>query len=195
MGCRRCGHRRCAVRLSEQESGDKLVQWTVGATECAGGFPHWRERNHGCTCVPGLAIGEVRALLNPHVGSGERGVSPGSPRAVDRGGHRLGGWGPGRGLAPAGGGTRRTLLIAPTPPGLRPPPPPPRGAGAVCGDTRGKPCPGRDGFVLGRGLPPYALTFSMEIREDTVSNSGDERRFRALLVGLRSIVHPLGKRS
>jgi len=27
----------------------------------------------------GLAIGEVQVLLNPHVGSGERGVSPCSP--------------------------------------------------------------------------------------------------------------------
>ena len=182
MGCRRCGHRRCAVRLSEQESGDKLVQWTVGATECAGGFHHWRERNHGCNV-------SMKLMPDPDCSTAHPGSGPwwASPRGV--------GTGEGACPHPAGGGTRRTLLIAPTPPGLRPPPPPPRGAGAVCGDTRGKPCPGRDGFVLGRGLPPYALTFSMEIREDTVSNSGDERRFRALLVGLRSIVHPLGKRS
>ena len=183
MGCRRCGHRRCAVRLSEQESGDKLVQWTVGATECAGGFPHWRERNHGCNV-------SMKLMPDPDCSTAHPGSGPwwASPRGV--------GTGEGARPRPAGGGTRRTLLIAPTPPGLRPPPPPPRGAGAVCGDTRGKPCPGRDGFVLGRGLPPYALTFSMEIREDTVSNSGDERRFRALLAGLRSIVLLLlGKRS
>ena len=66
-----------------------------------GGLAHWRERNHGCTCVPGLAIGEVQALLNPHVGSGERGVSPLSPGQWTVVGIALGGLGQGRGLAPS----------------------------------------------------------------------------------------------
>jgi len=58
----------------------------------------------------GLAIGEVQALLNPYAGSGDRPHPPQRgwwtrsiprlTRAVDRGGYRLGGRGPGRGLAP-----------------------------------------------------------------------------------------------
>ena len=48
----------------------------------------------------GLAIGEVQALVNPCTGSGERGVSPGSPGQWTVVGITLGGLGQGRGLAP-----------------------------------------------------------------------------------------------
>ena len=93
-----------------------------------------------------------------------RGI-PRLTQAVDRGGHRPGGWGPGRGRAPigAGGGTRRSLLVAPTPPGLRPPPPPPQGAGAVRGDSPGQTLSGHDELLVrtGRTLadcPPTRIT-------------------------------------
>ena len=41
----------------------------------------------------GLAIGEVQALVNPCTGSGERGVSPGSPGQGTVVGIALEGWG------------------------------------------------------------------------------------------------------
>ncbi|GLI46531.1 hypothetical protein MBOURGENBZM_13230 [Methanoculleus bourgensis] len=44
-----------------------------------GACPHWRELTTWVHCVPGRL--SVRFKLGyPHVGSGERGVSPGSPR-------------------------------------------------------------------------------------------------------------------
>jgi len=61
----------------------------------------------------GLAIGEVQARLNPHVGSGERGVSPGSPRQWTV-----------VGIAPSP--HKMIILRTPTSPGSRralPPPP------------------------------------------------------------------------
>ncbi|SAI88506.1 hypothetical protein MBBA_1653 [Methanoculleus bourgensis] len=95
----------------------------------------------------------VLVIVPTHLSvSGECGVSPGSPRAGDRGGHRLGGGDRGGGFPlPAGGGTRRSLLVAPTPPGLRPPPPPPQGAGAVRGDTQGQTLPGHDELPVRTG--------------------------------------------
>jgi len=120
--------------------GNRLGGWGPGRGRAPIGanLPHGALRS-------GLAIGEVQALLNPHVDSGERGVSPGSPGQwtvvgiAPGGGDRGGGSRP---LPAQGGGTRRSFLVAPTPPALRAPPPPLPGAGAVCGDTRGKPCLG-----------------------------------------------------
>ena len=62
----------------------------------------------------GLAIGEVQALLNPHVDSGERGVSPGSPGQWTVVGIALG---VGARPLPAGGGTCRSLIVTFTPQG------------------------------------------------------------------------------
>ena len=67
-----------------------------GGGDRGGGLPPLARTYHMGALRSGLAIGEVQALLNPHVGSGERGVSPGSPRVVDRGGNRLGGGGSAR---------------------------------------------------------------------------------------------------
>ena len=54
-------------------------QWTVvDITSGGGGDPIGANATMGAL-RSGLAIGEVQARLNPHVGSGERGVSPGSP--------------------------------------------------------------------------------------------------------------------
>ena len=70
------------------------------------------------------------------------GSSPGSPRALDRGGYRHGGRGPGRGTPSPHGDTRAFLPEAPTLPGLPPagtntllrqPPLPPAGRGRCPG--------------------------------------------------------------
>ncbi|CDM26154.1 hypothetical protein BN140_3045 [Methanoculleus bourgensis MS2] len=98
-------------------------QWTVvriavGGGDQGGGKPHWRELTTWVHLRSGLAIGEVQVLLNPHVDSGGRGVSPASlilwtvVGITSGGGDREGAC-----PLPAGGGTRRSLLIAPTPPG------------------------------------------------------------------------------
>ena len=138
----------------------------------------------------GLAIGEVQALVNPCTGSGERGVSPGSPGqwtvvtitpGVGAGEGARPHWReripwcnvsmrlisdpdcspphPDRGpwwASPRGVGNGRGLAPSPqaaelVDPSSQPPPHPasgllprPSGAGAVCGDTRGKTCPGHD---------------------------------------------------
>ena len=172
MGCRRCGHRRCAVRLSEQESGDKLVQWTVGATECAGGFPHWRERNHGCNVsmklMPDRTVRgspERWTVVGPGVGTG--------------------------GLAPAPGNrTRRTLLIAPPRPasGLLPAP---SGAGAVW--RTGKTLSGQRQLCQGEVFPIRA-NVQYGIR-GIPSQFRRRTSFSGTIGRSRSIVHPLGKRS
>ena len=68
---------------------------------------------------------------------------PGSPRAVDRGGYRNRGRGPGRGLVPSPG---KIIPESSSPAPPTPPAPPallplPEGGGGSARDIRGKPCP------------------------------------------------------
>jgi len=114
----------------------------------------------------GLAIGEVQVLLNSHVGSGGRGVSPGSPGQwtvvtitwgwglVNMQVHCIPGWIPvsfQTSLSPPSIAWNTEfrcpvleLDCSPGSPGQWTVVAITLGVGAVCGDTRGKPHPGPD---------------------------------------------------